>query len=511
MTTEAILNPFAALDPRHLRQLREVFDRVGYNEKEIEKALPTSLNGNATTEGAAPTVMRAIPQDTPLGLLVRVFLLTVAVPKDALSALLGEGLVAGLLAGHFLEETATGVVCPVLVHPIRGFYIIYDTLQAKQSPIAKYLVMGVGTSSLAPANAAPRRHYHRALDVGCGGGFQSFHLAQHCDQVVGLDINPRALNLGRAAAVLNRLNNIDFRLSDFYSAVEGEKFDLIVSNPPFVISPESEFHYRDGGLGGDRVTETVIRGVGNYLEEGGISVIICEWAALKGGGIYDRLQEWIAGNGCDVWVSSSKEDDLVSYAMSWLRAYRANLKPEEFQRLYNRWLDYYESLNISGIQTGLVVMRKRAGSNWFFTDDSLTIIRGRWGETLLQLLDIHTLLHTSTVDELLDQPYKLASAARMRHIYQQNGNRWASAEAEIFLQEPLPYSGRIDQYTAGLLVRCDGTVPLRTLVAEMGQLVGVSFPEIVEASMPILQGLLQRGYLIPVSLLPPEYFEAPDA
>jgi hypothetical protein len=37
----------------------------------------------------------------------------------------------------------------------------------------------------------------------------------------------------------------------------------------------------------------------------------------------------------------------------------------------------------------------------------------------------------------------------------------------------------------------------------MGEAVGVSFPEIVDAALPILRGLLQRGYLIPVSLLPP--------
>lgn len=511
MTTEAILNPFSQLDPRYLTLLRDVFDRVGYNEESIERALPKSLNGNATTEGATPIVLRAIAADTPLGILVRIFLLGIAIPRETLTALFGPELFDGLLQGGFLEESPDGIVCPVLVHPIRGFYLVYDHVKAKHTPIAKYLVMGVGTSSLTPANAAPRRPYRRGLDVGCGGGFQSFHLAQHCDEVVALDINPRALSLGRAAAVLNRTPNIDFRLSNFYAAVEGEKFDLIISNPPFVISPESEFHYRDGGLGGDGVTETVIRGVTNYLTEGGIAVVICEWIALHGADPHDRPKQWVTGSGCDMWVYSNQEDDLVSYAMSWLRAYRAHLSPQEFHRLFDRWIDYYESLNISGIQTGLVVMRKRTGDNWIFFDEAVSVIRGRWGETLLQLLDIHTLLHSSTVDQLLDQPYKLASAVRMRHVYEQAGNRWASAEAEIYLQEPLPYSGRIDQYTAGLLVRCDGTVPLRQLVADMGELVGVSFPEIVEAAMPILQGLLQRGYLIPVSLLPPGYFEAPEA
>ena len=503
MTSEAILDPFARLDPRSLDALREVFDRVSYHEKSVEAILPAGLNGNATAEGAAPMVLRALGEPTPLGLLIRLFLLSAPVAEESVAELFGESLVAALTSGGLLEATPQGLACPVIIQPVRGFYIVYDPVAAKLSPVGRYLVMGMSTSSLAPANAAPRRHYRRALDVGCGGGFQSFHLATHCDEVVGLDINPRALSLGRLAARLNRTGNIDLRLSNFYAAVIGEKFDLILSNPPFVISPESEFHYRDGGLGADRVTETVIRNASSYLTDGGIAVIICEWAMLQGGEPHDRLKQWVAGNGCDVWVSTSKGEDLPSYAMSWLRAYRAHLSPEEFHRTYNRWLDYYDDLHMTGIQTGLVVLRKRAGGNWLYIDEAPPVIRGRWGETLLQLFAIHTLLHQATVDQLLDQPYQLASAARMRHVYQQVGSRWSSTEAEIFLEEPLPYSGRIDQYTAGLLARCDGTVPLRELIAAMGDAVGVSFAEIVEAALPILRGLLQRGYLIPVSLLPP--------
>ncbi len=510
MTIDPILNPFANLDPADIVSLRRVFDRHSFTEKSVGDVLPACLNGNPTSNGAAPIVLRALREENPLNLLIRLFLVNASIPEGPLREVFGDRLFSGLVAGGLLGPTPGGFACPLIVNPLRGFYIIHDTISARVADFSRHLVMGVGTSSLTPANATPRRHYRRALDVGCGGGFQAFHLATHCDKVVALDINPRALNLGRAAAILNRADNIDFRLSDFYSAVEGETFDLIVSNPPFVISPESEFHYRDGGLGADRVTETVIRNAPDHLAEGGLAVIICEWASLHGGDPHGRLKEWLSGSNCDVWVSTSKEDDLVSYAMSWLRSYRAHLSPEEFRQTFDRWMDYYESLNMEGIQTGLVVMRKRTGNNWLFIDEAPSVIRGRWGESLLQLIDIHTLLHTATVDELLDQRFKLASAARMRHIYEQVGNRWASSEADIFLVEPLPYSGRVDQYTAGLCARCDGTVPLRQLVAGMGEAVGVTFPEIVEAAMPILRGLMQRGYLIPVSLLPPDP-EAPQA
>lgn len=502
MTSDPIRYPFAALEPADIDRLRQVFDRHDYNENAVKAVLPECLDGYAASAAATPVVRRALIQNTPFNVLVRLCLVGLRTEEALVREIFGESLLSALLEGGLFHVAPEGVSCPFIIYPVRGFWILYDHVGARPADLAKFLVMGVGSSSLAPANATPRRHYRRALDMGCGGGFQSFQLAAHCDEVVGLDINPRALSLARLAARLNGTGNIDFRLSDFFSAVEGEKFDLIVSNPPFVISPESEFHYRDGGLGADRVAETVVRNAGTYLEDGGLAVIICEWASLKGSDAITRLKQWVDGNGCDVWVSTSRQPDLIAYAMSWLRSYQQHLSPEEYAATYDRWIDYYETLGMDAVQTGLIAIRKRAGQNWFFADEAPSVIRGRWGETLLQLLDIHTLLATSSVDEILDHSYKLSPAARMRHLYQQAGARWASAEADIFLEEPLPYSGRVDQYTAGLCARCDGTVPLRQLVKEMGEVVGVTFPEIVEAAMPILRGLMQRGYLIPASLLP---------
>jgi len=510
MTSDPIRNPFATLEPADIERLRKVFERHNYTEDAVKAALPPCLDGFANSEGAVPVVQRALGENTPFNILVRLCLVSFPMEEPIVQEVLGESLLSALLAGGLLQQSPEGIRCPFIIYPIRGFYILYDQISAKHSEVSKHMVMGVGTSSLAPANATPRRHYRRALDMGCGGGFQSFQLAAHCDEVVGLDINPRALNMAHLAARLNRTDNIDFRMSNFFSAVEGEKFDLIVSNPPFVISPESEYHYRDGGLGADRVAETVIRGVGDHLEEGGVAIIISEWASLKENDAIDRLRQWVGGSGCDLWVSTSKQSDLVAYAMTWLRSYQQHRSPEDYARTLDRWLDYYERLGMDGVQTGLIAMRKRSGQNWFFADEAPSVIRGRWGETLLQLLDIHTLLNTASLDEILDQPYKLSDSARMRHIYQQVGTRWSSNEGEIYLEDPLPYSGRIDRYTAVLLARCEGTVPLRELLKDMGDAVGVSFAEIVDGAMPSLRGLILRGYLIPASLLPPAPEPAPE-
>ncbi|MBN1212622.1 MAG: peptide chain release factor N(5)-glutamine methyltransferase [candidate division Zixibacteria bacterium] len=78
----------------------------------------------------------------------------------------------------------------------------------------------------------------RILDIGTGSGVIAVTLAGEFDRVeiVAVDISEAALEIARKnAATLGGADRIDFRRSDFFEAVaEDEKFDLILSNPPYI-------------------------------------------------------------------------------------------------------------------------------------------------------------------------------------------------------------------------------------------------------------------------------------
>jgi HemK-related putative methylase len=79
----------------------------------------------------------------------------------------------------------------------------------------------------APANT-------RALDMGTGSGVGAVFLARRGWQVTAVDVNPEAVRCARINALLNRLEDrIDVRQGDLFGPVEGERFDLILFNPPF--------------------------------------------------------------------------------------------------------------------------------------------------------------------------------------------------------------------------------------------------------------------------------------
>src|SRR6185295_16402497 len=106
-------------------------------------------------------------------------------------------------------------------------------------------VAGMHRPSVTLADLTVRRHVARALDMGTGCGIQALLAAQHAELVVATDVNERALAFADLNAALNDLDNVETRAGSFFEPVEGETFELVVSNPPYVISPEIAYVFRD--------------------------------------------------------------------------------------------------------------------------------------------------------------------------------------------------------------------------------------------------------------------------
>lgn len=83
-----------------------------------------------------------------------------------------------------------------------------------------------------PALAEPATG--RALDMGTGTGVGAVFLARRGWKVVAVDLNPEAVRCARINVLLNRLEErVEVRQGDLFGPVEGERFDLILFNPPF--------------------------------------------------------------------------------------------------------------------------------------------------------------------------------------------------------------------------------------------------------------------------------------
>lgn len=123
-----------------------------------------------------------------------------------------------------------------------------------------------------------------ALDFGTGSGCLAIALAWKCPtaRIVAMDISPEALAVARQNAARHQVESrIEFILGDGLAAVPaGLKFDLIVSNPPYIpsaeiatLDPEVRDHdprlALDGGADGLDFYRRLAAGAGELLRTGG--------------------------------------------------------------------------------------------------------------------------------------------------------------------------------------------------------------------------------------------------
>ena len=104
-----------------------------------------------------------------------------------------------------------------------------------------------------------RRPVRSFLDLGCGSGMHALLATRHSERVTAVDINERALAFTRLNAQLNGAPDVECRQGSWFDPVSYQSFDTIVSNPPFVVSPETELLFRDSPLPADELSRTLVR------------------------------------------------------------------------------------------------------------------------------------------------------------------------------------------------------------------------------------------------------------
>ena len=243
-----------------------------------------------------------------------------------------------------------------------GLVLAHDVPHAGPNGLRGDHVVGLNPPALLLARLTVRRPVGAALDVGCGGGVQSLLAARHATRVVGVDLNPRAITFARFNARLNGVTNVEFREGDLFAPVSGERFELVICNPPYVISPETELLFRDGGRAGDSFSRGGRAGGrlaprAGRLRDGARQLGGARPRALVGG-----CRALGAGPGCcDAWLLRMDTKDTLSYAASW------NRQPDaaRYAAALDRWLAYYDAHGIRAISMGAVILRKRAtGVPW---------------------------------------------------------------------------------------------------------------------------------------------------
>ncbi|WP_271395394.1 methyltransferase [Neomicrococcus lactis] len=333
------------------------------------------------------------PRPHPLAVVLSLFIIgdevNATLVRDAFPTLGVEGLEELRL----IEWTDFGVKATVDLRPhaseANEIWVASDLGQLQAPGVLRNdYVLGIGQASLTLARFVDRSPVKSALDVGAGCGIQTFHLLDHCERVVATDISDRALAYTRFNVLLNRrawnLEPQDVRRGgrlhlvkgDMLKPVAGQRFDLVVSNPPFVITPRvpggDVFTYRDGGLPGDQLVGELITQVPKVLVPGGQVFMLANWEIAHADGGESELdwkkrpQEWIAaahqgGKPLDSWFIQRDQANGHEYAETWLKDAAEARDPHLYAQRYGQYLDDFAARNVYGVGFGMVWLRAFGG------------------------------------------------------------------------------------------------------------------------------------------------------
>jgi carbamoyltransferase len=217
-------------------------------------------------------------------------------------------------------------------------------------------VMPPGGDSLGLTRVAPREPRARTLDLCCGSGVQALTAAAWSDEVVGVDLNPRALRFARFNAAANRIDRATFLPGDTYAPIGDARFDAILANPPFVPWPAEDdaLLFRGGGVRGEDVVQRILAGAVTHLAPGGRLALVADFADVDD--LPARIARW-QGEQRRTLLLLERHHALLDYA----ELHAAHLEGAARRSELVRLVRHYETSGIRTLDFGYLVQDGEPG------------------------------------------------------------------------------------------------------------------------------------------------------
>lgn len=416
---------------------------------------------------AVRAALAAGPAPSPVAVLTALFMLGESVPATALDAALPRTTAAGAAAiGLVGEPDETGCVRALV--DLRPHEAIDDAGEVRWwvasdlgelvtgRALAPDHVLGVGGAGLTLAGLTPRTRVSTALDLGCGCGIQTLYLQRHAEHVVATDISVRALAFTAFNAALAGVSvtgapgagsdtapssgldseadaapesgsdagHLELLRGSLLEPVAGRRFDLIASNPPFVLTPPAVreaglplMEYRDAG---GPILPGLVAGLGEHLEPGATAVMLGNWEHRGAGSWRDVVAAWLPKE-LDAWILERELQDPVEYATMWLRD--GGLTPERdlqaFDSALEAWIDDFEARDVRGVGFGYLIVHRPQSPRepWRLLEEVTTSGQGVLGPHVAEVLEVRERLAGLDDDAVADlRPLLAPDVTEERHL-----------------------------------------------------------------------------------------------
>ena len=378
---------------------------------------------------------------------------------------------------------------------------------ATGAPLAPDHVLGIGGAGLALAALTPRRPVAAALDLGCGCGIQTLYLLRHADRVTATDVSERALAFTAFNAALAAVgpDRLELLAGSLLEPVAGRRFDLIVTNPPFVLTPPAVreaglplMEYRDAGR---PVLPGLVAGLGEHLGVGAAAVMLGNWEHRRGRDWRRDVAGWVPDD-LDAWVVEREAQDPVEYAALWLRD--GGLAPERdlprFEAALEAWIADFEARGVEGVGLGyLIVHRPDPDSDgaprapWRVLEEVATRPAGPLGEHVARCLEVRSGLAAMDDDAVAGlRPVTAPDVTEERHL------RPGASEPDVILIRQGGGFGRVveaDAALAALVGVADGELSVAQIATAVAALTGADEAALRARMVAATRALAAEGFV----------------
>ena len=499
---------------------------VGYGVGPVAELLgPMAQRALGRDEVLPAAIATAGESAGPLATLTRLWVLGLPVLRGRLDAALPRTRTTGAVALGLVEAAGGGEhdeVRPLVeLNPYAAdddeWWLASDLTHTGR-PLRPDHVLGVGGASTTLARWTPRDRVGAALDIGTGCGVQAFHLATHAGAVTATDTSTRCLGLTAFNAALNAAvdgggfagRELDLRRGSLLDPVAGERYDLVVSNPPYVITPRdahrdgagSAYTYRDAGLTGDDVVRRLVEGVGAVLHPGGTAQLLGNWEHHRGHDWRERLGGWLEASGLHGWVVQREVQDPAEYAETWARDGGQLPGSREQRSMYADWLMDFDRRDVEAVGFGIITLRRPAEDagepgaarpRVRRIEDLSGPTAEAMGASVAALLDAEVWLLGTSDAELLATRLVVAP-----DVTEERYGRPGAPDPEVILLQQgggLRRSVRADTALAGVVGACDGDLALGPLVGAVAGLIEEPVAALQARILPAVRRLVADGLL----------------
>jgi methylase of polypeptide subunit release factors len=301
------------------------------------------------------------------------------------------------------------------------------------------------------------------------------------------------LEFARFNAELNGLV-IELRQGSLFEPVDEGRFDLVLSNPPFVIgSPSAGHHdYRDYGGAGDAVCEELVSGVERHLTRGGWCQMLANWEIVDADDWSRHPREWVAASGLDAWVIQREVQDPAQYVETWLRD-AGEQHTVAYRDLYDQWLDALQERRVVAVGFGLVTVRRG--------EHAVPIRRFQhvpqeWAQPVAQDIEHWFAIQdwlAADPSGLLTTPLSLSPEVVLEQ------HAWASDTPVALLRrtDGMRWSGPVDDFGIDVLAALDGERTTAEVVVEVAARHQIAPETALAQAIPVLGRLAEEGFVRP--------------